>query len=457
MLKFFSKNKEKENVTEEKTTVEDIQKEETKEEKKPAEENTQTKEPVVTFEPTVVTPKERNATDGNSEKETETPDNKPEEFKIPEIPQIKIVPKEEQVDVSINENPNDDSMSAEIVPDSRDMNPLSEEGTVRESVIECFNSECKVKELCRAAENKDKDGNILCFGPADHYRNRNYVIRMLMMKIASERNIVVTDPSGDMYRMFKPVLDALGYEITILDMLPGKAMVTAPWQPGFDLLGSIKYAKDPEEEAYALADIIMKTKKNDFWEAAARELLVCVLLYVAKSEGFVWSGEYRSIGVVCEIIKQIAAYRGNSPVMNLDGEKINVFEDMKETDLAKSHWRKFREQSSAVKQASCAQLMKVLEIFGGDDFKQVSTMKEEVFWKFAKGSKNIFFVRFPSSSVDFYSIVSAIFLDRMIKSTPSNTSTSFVMLDYDQIGHVPSMKIKKEGIDYVFAWSNREN
>lgn len=106
---------------------------------------------------------------------------------------------------------------------------------------------------------------------------------------------VVTDPKGELYRDTAKLLKKKDYKIRVLNLIDITSSNT--YNP-FAYMTS-------EQDVLNIADLFMKNslgegEHEDFWSAAAQDLLVCCMVYLFKSES-----EIKSFGRVLRLINSI--------------------------------------------------------------------------------------------------------------------------------------------------------
>lgn len=133
----------------------------------------------------------------------------------------------------------------------------------------------------------NRSANALVIGGTGTGKTFKYVKPNLLQENCS---IVVTDPSGDIFRSFAPYLIRKGYNVQLFNISdPTVSCHYNPLAHVYDIDGNIS-----EREVQVLADLYLKNAKrgkeagssDPFWEKAELQLILALMYYVLENDEF---------------------------------------------------------------------------------------------------------------------------------------------------------------------------
>lgn len=125
--------------------------------------------------------------------------------------------------------------------------------------------------------------NIAVIGPSGQGKSTTILLTILISMISKGRNIFTIDPKGELYKFLKPILLALGYTVSLFNLIPSQLKNS----DGCDFMKIIRESENP----YAMADMFANTilqyvEDGSYWTKSNLNLLTLAILYVAKAKGF---------------------------------------------------------------------------------------------------------------------------------------------------------------------------
>lgn len=130
-----------------------------------------------------------------------------------------------------------------------------------------------------------KNRHILLIGISGGGKTGRTILNIQFTALAQGSTGISSDPKAELYEQSLTLLAIYGYEAFVFN--PDNPEISAGW----DIVRSIRIAKDPEKRAYEMADTFLRNSVdrygNNFWSLANVNLFTLAFLFVGCSESFV--------------------------------------------------------------------------------------------------------------------------------------------------------------------------
>lgn len=325
-------------------------------------------------------------------------------------------------------------------PMSVDTSDIKEDTDVK------IKSKIPVISLCSDAEynQKSKDRNwkidsivnnklnnhIAVFGASGTMKSRALARNLIMQAATRQESIIVTDPKGELYEDCAPMLENLGYDVKMFNLVDQKH--SDSWNCLMELLDEDGNIDSTNAKIFADTIVMNAEDKQDYWSDNARNLLKAVCLYVAEE----YPEEEKNMGSVYDIISSKTT------------QEIDIlFRSLPETDVARRAYNIFGVCTEQVKGQILNGLGIMLDIFQDDTIRNITTDKEISLSKPVTEKCAYFCITsdqhkvFDFLAVLFYAMlfiklvnrVDALRHDKNVKTIPVN----LVLDEFPNIGQIP--------------------
>ena len=219
----------------------------------------------------------------------------------------------------------------------------------------------------------------MVFGASGSGKSRKFIVpnilkiaeqderaRNLENAIQKGKNIIVTDPKGELYCKTCRLLEKEGYDVKLLNL------VDPEYSDGIDLIKFI----DKDVDAQTFAQVVMTTtldigtkKGDEFWQNTQENLLKALLLHVFLE---VEDKNKRNMGYIYSIL-------ASGDIKKID----RVFQNSKE--ITKMAYNIYAQASDNIKQSVITGLATKLQIF---QLKEINAITKKNDIDFSKLKKN---------------------------------------------------------------------
>ncbi len=260
---------------------------------------------------------------------------------------------------------------------------------------------------------KDSFQNIGIVAPSGFGKTQTYVIPNIIFSGSHERSIVVTDPSGEIFKTTSGYMKSKGYEIKLLEPFSTKTDFYNPLQ-------SVNTLSD----AKIVSDTVLRqieSTGNPFWHTAASKLMSGLILLLRKTSDMK-NKNYMSIGNV----KRLLTLKKEELEKLVSGEEL---EDVR-IELAS-----FLKSNDDTRSGVEMTLDSALSLFSDANFSDI-TAQHSINFEELRIKKTIVYVVIPESKIKYSSPFLSIFYKQLFENLMLNDTGLPVYILLDEFGNM---------------------
>lgn len=236
----------------------------------------------------------------------------------------------------------------------------------------------------------------------------------------NQASMVITDPSGDIFKKTSGSLEARGYKVRVLNPLDLKHSIK------FNPLSGIDNPTDIDEIAHILVKTAFPTSTDPFWNSSA-EVIISVLARTLCTGGQEL-GKYRNLANVLHLLNNFE-----------DGEPLIDFISKHADDQTFSQYKGFSSNADNTMQGILTTAKTSLKAFA-DPSLAALTATNDFDFQSLRDEKTALFLIFPQNRLSYYSFLMNLFYTRLFhfclddsKFDPEGLPIHFLL---DEFGHL---------------------
>jgi len=260
---------------------------------------------------------------------------------------------------------------------------------------------------------KNSFQNIGIVAPSGFGKTQTYVLPNIFFSGDQNRSIIVTDPSGEIFKRTSGYMDSKGYNIHLIE----------PFSDNTDFYNPLQNVKTLSD-AKIVADSVLRqieSKGNPFWHTSAAKLLSGLIMLLKKSSDME-SKNYMNF----KNIKRVLSLSID------DMEKLikaDIFEDIK-IELSS-----FLKSNESTRSGIEMTLDSALSLFSDEKYENV-TSKNSIDFKKLREKKSIIYMSIPESKIKYSAPFLSVFYKQLFESLMSNSDGLPVYVFLDEFGNM---------------------
>lgn len=228
----------------------------------------------------------------------------------------------------------------------------------------CSDAEYKLKAKDRnwkidSIVNNKLNNHLAVFGASGTMKSRALARNLIIQAARRDESIIVTDPKGELYEDCALMLEEMGYDVKMFNLVNQKH--SDSWNCLAELFDENGEVDSTSAKIFADTIVMNASGEQDYWSDNARNLLKAVCLFVAQE----YPEEERNMGTVYDIISSKTT------------QEIDIlFRSLPETNVARRAYNIFGVCTEQVKGQILNGLGIMLDIFQDDTIRNITTDKE---------------------------------------------------------------------------------